>query len=189
MQTDLQISWERMEPSDFVRGRIEREVADLERTFGRITSCRVSIEGPGHRHKQGGLYSVRVHLELPGDAELAASRNPPQAQAHEDAYVAVRDAFQALRRQLRERVRERRDEVRQPDTQPHGVIVRLLPEKDCGFIRTDEGREIYFHRNAVLNDAFDRLRVGAEVHYSEEEGESGPQASTVRPFGVGAQSR
>jgi cold shock CspA family protein/ribosome-associated translation inhibitor RaiA len=190
MQTDLQISWERMEPSDFLRGRIEREVAGLEKTFGRITSCQVFVEGPGHHHKQGGLFSVRVRLELPGGAELAVSRNPPQDQAHEDAYVAVRDVFQALRRRLREYARERRDQPKRPDTQPHGVIAKLLPERNCGFIRTDQGRELYFHRNAVLNDAFDRLRVGAEVHYheEEEEGENGPQASTVRAFGVGAQS-
>jgi len=46
-------------------------------------------------------------------------------------------------------------------------------------IETRDGREIYFHRNSVLNAAFDDLKIGAEVRFAEEEGEQGPQASTV----------
>ncbi|MBL8544162.1 MAG: HPF/RaiA family ribosome-associated protein [Hyphomonadaceae bacterium] len=185
METSLQIVWEHMEPSDFLRGRIEREVAALERTFGRITSCKVFVEGPSHRQHKGGLFAVRARLLLPGGLQIDASRNPPQDHAHEDAYVVVRDVFDALRRQLRERVRERREEVQHPDSQPHGVISQLFPERDHGFIRADDGREIYFHRNAVLTE-FDKLRVGAEVHFSEDEGREGPQASSVRAYGVGA---
>lgn len=185
MQTELQIAWERMEPSDFVRRRIERELARLEKTFGRITSCKVFVEAPGpHQHK-GGTYAVRVRLELPGGKELTASRNPSQDHAHEDAYVAIRDVFDALKRQLREQVKVWRDEVRQPDTQPHGVVSQVFADEGYGFIRTDDGREIYFHRNAVLS-GFESLRVGSEVHFAEEEGEQGPQASTVHAYGVGA---
>jgi cold shock CspA family protein/ribosome-associated translation inhibitor RaiA len=185
MQTTLKIAWEHMAPSDFVRARIEREVASLEKTYGRITSCEAHVEGPGHRHRRGGLFALRVRLELPGGVEIAASRNPPQDQAHEDAYVAIRDVFQALRRQLRERIRMRREEPRRPDAQPHGVVSRL--DAGYGFIRTDEGREIYFHKNAVLT-GFDKLVIGAEVHYADEEGDSGPQASSVRAYGVGKRS-
>ena len=183
MQTELQIAWERLEPSEFLQKKIEREVAGLEKTFGRITSCKVFVEGPGHRHKQGGLYSIRVRLELPGGKELSASRNPAQAQAHEDPYVAVRDAFDALRRQLREHVEDWRETPRQGFTQPHGVVSKVFAEQGYGFIRADDGREIYFHRNAVLNDEFDRLLVGAEVRFDEEAGERGPQATTVHVIG------
>lgn len=188
METSLQIAWEHIEPSDFLKGRIEREVAGLERTFGRITSCKVHVEGRSHRQHKGGLYALRVRLLLPGGVEVEASRNPPQDHAHEDAYVAVRDVFDALRRQLRERVRERRDEGRRPDIEErHGLVERLLPDQDHGFIRSDDGREIYFHRNAVLT-GFDRLRVGSEVSFDEDEGREGPQASTVRAYGVGTRS-
>jgi ribosomal subunit interface protein len=109
MQTPLQIAWEHIDPSDFVKARIEREVSALERTFGRITSCEVHVEGRSHRQHKGGLYAVRVRLVLPGGQEIDASRNPPQDHAHEDAYVAIRDVFQALKRQLREHVRARRE--------------------------------------------------------------------------------
>lgn len=185
MQTQLQIVWEHIEPSDFLKRRIEREVRSLERTFGRITSCKVHVEGRSRRQQQGGLYAVRARLLLPGGPEVDASRNPPQDHAHEDAYVTIRDVFGALKRQLRERVRERREESQHPDGQPHGIVSQLCADKGHGFIRADDGREIYFHRNAVLT-GFERLRVGAEVHFAEEEGKEGPQASTVRAFGVGA---
>lgn len=184
MQSALHISFERMEPSDFLRQRIEREVAGLEKRYGRITSCNVFVEGPGDHHRHGGLYAFRVALELPGGVHLSASRNPPADHAHADAYVALRDVFRALRRQLSDRVRERQEEAQRPPSQPHGVIERLLPHKGHGFIRADDGREIYFHKNSVLHDRFDTLRVGAEVRFSEEEGKDGPQASTVHAYGT-----
>jgi ribosome-associated translation inhibitor RaiA/cold shock CspA family protein len=183
MQTPLQIAWTHLEPSDFIRARVEREVEALERRFGRIMSCTVQIEGRSHRQHKGGLHALRVHLHLPGGVDINATRNPPEDHAHEDAYVAIRDVFDALRRQLRERVRERREAPKQPDLQPHGLVARLAPAQDHGFIRADDGREIYFHRNSVLT-GFDRLRVGAEVHFAEEEGRDGPQASSVRAYGV-----
>jgi cold shock CspA family protein/ribosome-associated translation inhibitor RaiA len=184
METALHIAFEQMEPSDFVRQRIEREVAGLEKRYGRITSCNVFVEGPGDHHRQGGLYAFRVALELPGGVHLSASRNPPADHAHEDAYVALKDVFRALRRQLSDRVLERQEEPKQPPSQPHGIIERLFLDKGHGFIRADDGREIYFHKNSVLHDPFDTLRVGAEVRFSEEEGKDGPQASSVHAYGV-----
>lgn len=189
MQSPPQISWEHIDPSDFIKARIDKEIASLEKTFGRIVSCQVFIEGRGGRRRKGDLYAVRVRLELPGGKDLHASRNPPADHAHEDAYVALRDVFRALRRQLRDYTEARRDKVQQAhDTQPHGIVSKLFADEGYGFIRADDGREIYFHRNALLDDDFSRLRVGAEVRFAEEEGEKGPQASTVRAFGVGAHS-
>jgi len=182
MQTPLQLSWEHLDPSDFIQARIEREVEGLEKTFGRIVACAVVVEGRSHRHHQGGLYAVRIRLTLPGGKEINASRNPGADHAHEDAYVAIRDAFQAVKRQLRETVAERRDMVRHPDLAPHGIVSKLFSEQGYGFIQADDGREIYFHKNAVLT-GFNHLRLGAAVHFSEEDGDEGPQAASVRAYG------
>ncbi|HEV3112469.1 MAG TPA: cold shock domain-containing protein [Candidatus Binataceae bacterium] len=54
---------------------------------------------------------------------------------------------------------------------------------DCGFLETPDGREIYFHRNKVLNDGFVKLRVGTHVRFVEEEGNQGPQAGEHRHRG------
>lgn len=187
MQSNLIITWEHMTASEALERRIEREAAALEKTFGRIISCRVFVEGPSGKRRHGGQYGVRVKLELPGHGELVASRNPAQASEHEDAYVAVRDAFQALRRQLREHARKRRPASPRVDDRQHGVIARI--ENGYGFIAADDGREIYFHQNAVLDGEFDTLSKGAEVHFSEQDGDNGPQASSVRAYGAGGRKR
>jgi cold shock CspA family protein len=110
-------------------------------------------------------------------------RNPSADHAHEDPYVAVRDAFNAARRRLQDHQRRFEGRVKSHEAPPHGRVAQLFPEMDYGLIETADGREVYFHRNAVLNDGFDRLTPGAEVRFAEEEGEKGPQASTVHLVG------
>jgi cold shock CspA family protein len=95
----------------------------------------------------------------------------------------MRDAFDTARRKLEDYVRRRRQAVKAHEVPPHGRVSRLFPQEDYGFIETPDGREIYFHRHSVLHDAFERLQVGAEVTFAEEEGKKGPQASTVRLVG------
>jgi cold shock CspA family protein len=63
---------------------------------------------------------------------------------------------------------------------PAGRIVRLDPERGFGFLVSADGSEIYFHRNSVLGDKFSRLSVGSKVAFVAEDGDKGPQASTVR---------
>lgn len=135
-----------------------------------------------HRHQQGNLYGAIVDLRFWG-GEVVASREPSAHHAHEDVYVALRDAFKAVRRQLQDRVRERRGSVKARVTPPHGEILSLRPDKDCGRILTADGREIYFHRNSVIATTFDRLEPGMQVRFSEEQGDQGPQASSVHVIG------
>jgi cold shock CspA family protein len=59
----------------------------------------------------------------------------------------------------------------------------LLRWEGYGFLTAQDGREIYFDRRSVLNDAFDRLEEGTPVRYMEEPGAEGPQASTVAAAG------
>jgi len=62
-------------------------------------------------------------------------------------------------------------------------VLRLDSTGEFGFLQSSDGREIYFHRNSVLNIGFDRLTVGTQVGFTEEMGEKGPQASTVKRLG------
>lgn len=159
-----------------MRAFVER----LERYHGALMSCRVVVELQ-HRHKhQGNLYHVGVDLKVPG-AEFASGRGPAQHHAHEDVYVAIRDAFDALRRQLEDHARKQRGDVKTHAATPHGRVVELHPE--YGQIETADGRLVYFHRNSVVGADFDRLQLGAEVRFSEEAGEQGPQATTVHAVG------
>jgi len=183
MMTSPEIVFEGMDSSDAVRARVEKELAKLERFHERITSCRVVIEAPSHAKAKGGLYRVRVHLSTPDGGEIKAERHSDQNHAHEDVYVAIRDAFAAAKRQIQDRARRRRGDVKLHETPPEGTVSKMFREQGYGFIQTVAGDEIYFHRNAVLNDGFDRLQLGELVRYAEEMGEKGPQASTVHPLG------
>ena len=99
--------------------------------------------------------------------------------------MAIRDAFQAARRQLQDHVRKLDGKVKAHEVPPVGRIVRLFSEQGYGFIEAPDKREVYFHRNSVRDDGFDQLSVGVGVVYVEEDGEDGPQASMVRPVGSG----
>ena len=178
MQIPLQITYRDMDPSDAVTANIHEKARKIEQFAENITSCRVTIEAPHKHHNKGRLFAVKIDITLPGD-EIVVSRHPDKHHAHEDIYVAIRDAFNAARRQLEDYVRRRRGKVKYHEAPPHGLIKALFPYEDYGLIETLDGREIYFHRNSVVGADFDRLETGASVHFVETMGDKGPQASTV----------
>jgi cold shock CspA family protein/ribosome-associated translation inhibitor RaiA len=183
MQVPLEVHFHNVDASPTVEAEIRERVSKLEQlTAQEIISCRVTVEAPHKHHQQGNLFSVRVDLRFAG-GEVIVSRDPSVNHAHENAYTAVRDAFKTVRRQLQDRVRVRRGDVKPHEVPPHGRIVTLDKERDCGRISTPDGREIYFHRNSLLNAEFDRLEPGVEVRFSEEPGDHGPQASSVQVIG------
>jgi cold shock CspA family protein/ribosome-associated translation inhibitor RaiA len=184
MQVPLNITFEGgLTASDALRARIEREAGKLERFSHRITACRVAVIGRSGRRHQGELYHVRIQVVLPGRDDVVIDRNPDADHAHEDPYVAVRDAFNAARRRLQDHERRFAGRMKTHEAPPHGRVARFFPDEGYGFIETADGREIYFHRNALVNGRFDRLKPGAEVRFAEAEGEKGPQASTVHLVG------
>jgi len=184
MRLPLQITFRHMDPSPALEARIRQRAEELDQFFARITSCRVVVECRHMRHQQGKLFEVRIDLTAPGGA-IVVGRDSGANHAHEDAHVAVRDAFDAARRRLEDHARHRRGAVKLHAVPDHGRIARLLPDRDCGFIVTAAGEELYFHRNSVAGSAFDRLEIGAEVRFVAQSSESaeGPQASTVVPLG------
>ena len=153
--------------------QIRREATKLETFADRITSCRVMVETPHRRGNEGVQYLVRIDLTMPG-RELVVKRQP-QAQFR----TALQDAFDVAKRQVQDHVRRRRGLVKTPPPTDHARVRALFQWEGYGFLEDHHGREIYFHKNSVLNGAFDRLTEGAEVRFVEEEGDEGPQASTV----------
>jgi ribosomal subunit interface protein len=178
MKLPLEIVFRNLDPSAAVEAKIRERAEKLETFYQDIMRCQVVVEADHKHHHKGNLYHVRIDLTVP-DAELVASREPEEHHAHEDVYVAIRDAFDAIRRQLEDYARRRRGKVKAHETPPHGRIIELMPEQGYGRIETADGTRVYFHRNSVIDADFNRLEIGDEVHFSEEMGESGLQASTV----------
>ncbi len=184
MDVPLQVSFRNLEHSDAVEARVREKAEKLEQYYGRITSCRVMIEAPERHRRKGKLYHVRLEINVPGDTVIV-SRHPSEKQAHEDIYVAIRDAFNAARRQLEDHSRKQRGKVKTHEAPPHGKVTRLFSAEGYGFIEMPDGQEVYFHRNSVVNDGFAKLEPGSPVRLVVAEGESekGPQASTVHVIG------
>jgi ribosome-associated translation inhibitor RaiA len=107
MQVPLQVAFEGMQHSDAVESRIREEIERLEEFSGRIVSARVAVTKSQHRHHKGDVYHVRIHLMVPGLPDVAVSREPAAAGAHEDVYVTIRDAFKIARRQLQDGIHKR----------------------------------------------------------------------------------
>lgn len=182
MQRPLEITFRGLSHSAALETRIREKVDKLEAFFPDLISCRVMVEGEHHHHHQGNLCHVRIELGVPGK-ELVVSREHHDRQGHEDPYVVVRDAFDAARRQLEDYARRLRGDTKRHPAVPHGRIARLVPAEGYGFIETADGRQVYFHRNALVGGGFERLEAGMEVRFDEEAGEQGPQASTVHLVG------
>jgi ribosomal subunit interface protein len=182
MQIPLQISFRNMDPSPAVEARIREKAAKLERFHDRIIGCTVVVEAPHRYHHKGKLYTVRIDISVPGK-NVVVDRAKPINHAHEDVYVAVRDAFDAAVRRLEDQTRKMRGSVKAHAAPRHGKIENLFD--DYGFITTAEGDEVYFHRSSVVGADFYKLEVGNEVSLvvAEKEGEKGLQASTVKPIG------
>lgn len=182
MQTPIEIDFHGMAGAPNVRDAIEQHAAKLEQRFGRITACRVVVKGPGGHHRTG-LYEVNIRLALPDGREVNVGRTVQTDERYSDLTFAINDAFKRARRQLQDRVRRLQGQVKPHEGEPIGTVRTIDPSGEFGFIEASDGHDVYFHRNSVLNGAFERLAVGSRVAYFEESGEKGPQASTVKPLG------
>ena len=174
MQRPLKIMSRDFPLTPAIEAEVQQKAGALETYFERLSGCEVTLEAPAiAHHRKGGPFLVKIRMTVPG-RELVVDR-----QAEEELSQAIREAFDAARRVLEDHVREMRGAVKTHEPPAVARVIRLSPELDHGFLETPDGREIYFHRNSVLNEAFDRLKVGSEVRYAEEDGDKGPQASTV----------
>lgn len=179
MKQSPSITFRDIDRSDAVEQKIRNRIDRLERYGSEIISCQVVVETPHRTRKSGKIYKVSVDLTVPGD-EIVVNRNPEDDQSHEDVYVAIRDAFDAAERQLKEYAERRRGDVKRPNQPPPGVVDRLFPDEDYGFIDPKTGgAHVYFHRNSLVGASFDDLEEGTPVRFTEEAGDEGPQATSV----------
>ena len=180
MQSPVQVTFRDISPSPALSAHVEKRAAKLDTFFDRIVKCHVVVEIP-HRHsKHGKKFHVRIDLHVPGK-ELVVSKNPDEAM--EDIHAAIDDAFADAERVLEEHARLLKADTKTHLKPPHGVVAKVFHDRGYGFIQSEDSREIYFHQNSVLGFRFDRIVIGTKVRFAEEDGDKGPQASTVHVVG------
>ena len=173
MEIPLKIIFHGLEPSSTLETRIQEKVRGLEKFHSHIIGGRVVVERLQKHSQQGDLYTVHLEITVPG-ADIAVTR-----ERDADVYIALREAFDAVRRRLEDRERMDRGETKAHEPQIRGQIVRIFPEEGFGFIQSEEGREVYFNRDNCVHPAFDHLDIGDTVHFLVVEGGDGPQARRV----------
>lgn len=170
MNIPLQVTYRGVDKSDGLERLIAQKTAQIDRHYERLSSCRVALEKP-----HGGEGRVRLDLTFPPRHEIVIVE---EARPGDGLPHAIGRAFDRAERQVRKKG-ERLREVQGSSAglEVNGHVVKLFD--DHGFLRDSVGREIYFHRNSVLNAPFKELTEGMPVYYSEEQGERGPQASSL----------
>lgn len=183
MKVPLEVSYRGVEKTEEIDALVHEKVAKLEEVYQSINSCHIAIEKAHDRPSHGSPYRVRLDITAPPGHEIVAESNPSEGTQYDPLDAVIRDAFDAAQRQLKKLARRQRESDRgktQASEETTALVVRLFREEGYGFIKTLDGEEVYFHRNSVLLDDFDRLEVGTGVRCFVDQGEEGPQASSVK---------
>lgn len=173
MNIPVEITSKNVHLSDELEELIREKAGKLGNFFDRIISCRVVVDIPHRSQRSGIQYNVRIDLSVPG-GEVVVKKEPD-----EDLFIAITSSFDAAERQLKVYVAKQRGEVKFHESKPFGRVARVFPLEGYGFLVTPDGRDVYFHENALINTKIEELQEGAVVSYVERMGEEGAQASSV----------
>ena len=187
MLIPLEISFHNVEHSSWAEEEVREHVKKLEQIYSRLKSCRVRIEQRAGNQHHSIPPVVRVELGIPGRKEIVVAHEPERLQRkfhRPDLHNAINEAFRIAAQQLSVLKEERSDRT----TARHGdggyeflgQIAELRPEENFGFVMTADGGLLYFHRGAMTNGDFDKLKRGDNVNYVIAESDTGPVAARVR---------
>lgn len=172
---ELEIESRNVDMTPRWKTEIEARMADLQRGHEDLLHGRVTLTKNPHHKKLDNVAEALIVVSLPGRHTLTARKEDKTFEE------AIRHAFDAVAIELR-KYREKRahTEVRLPPAPPHrGVISKLFPQEQYGFILKEGGGEVYFHAHALQGLSFEQLEDGTEVVYNIEQGDKGPQATVV----------
>ena len=100
MISDTQVVFRGIEHSQAVEDAVHKRLNKLERFSDEIQSLRVILETPHNNHHKGKVYHVGVEALIPNH-DIHVTHEQHDKHEHEDIYVAIRDAFNALERRLK----------------------------------------------------------------------------------------
>lgn len=111
METPLRLTFHGGDASDALSVLIRQHVDDLERMYGRMTSCNVVVQIPD-RHHRVAAYAVNIHIAMPGGIDVNIDSTPQDDDRFAVPQFAVTDAFRRAKRALSERAQKLRGEVK-----------------------------------------------------------------------------
>ena len=100
MTNEIQVVFHNIDQSNAIMEAVNKKISKLERYCDQILAGRVVLDSPHNNHHKGKVYSVGLELRTP-TKEILVNQEQHDNHAHEDLYVAIRDAFNAAERQLK----------------------------------------------------------------------------------------
>jgi cold shock CspA family protein/ribosome-associated translation inhibitor RaiA len=170
---DLHIEGRQVKILPAWREKVAAELTRLQKHYhGPILHARVEIIGTAHHRR--GAFEVHLVVNVPGDT-ITVKRQGPMVLS------LLIQAFDSLDRSLHHHSLRAQQQVKtHEDPAKHGIVMRLFPQEDYGFIESEEGQEVYFHAHAVKHGRFRRLTLGTPVKFAQEAGDQGLQAIWVQ---------
>lgn len=176
---DLRIDCRNVKMTPRWKTEIEERMAALDENNGDIVHGRVTLTKNRHHKKASSVAEALIVVTLPGRHTFTSRKE------NKTFEEAIRAAFAAVEIEV-QKYRDKRasKEVRPVPVPLRGVISKLFRDEGYGFILQEGGGEIYFHRNALHGLPFEEIEDGTEVAFNVEDGEKGPQATTVNPVPI-----
>lgn len=111
MISDTQVLFRGVDHSPAVEEAVQKRAEKLERFSDQIQSLRVTVESPHNNHHKGKVYHVGVEAIIPNH-DFVVNHDQHDKHSHEDIYVAIRDTFDAVERQIKEFYEKQRRQAR-----------------------------------------------------------------------------
>lgn len=181
MEVPPEMAFRGVEPTDELKNMILDGIETLESVYPNLISCRSMVADDTPDQTSGKSYRVRLEVGIPGKS-VVVDRQHSEADEPPTLEQTINEAFSVARKRLVKAKKLQRGETKVHELPPHGRVVRLLVDDTgvrYGFIENREGRQIYFHEEALVDLEYDDLEVGDEVRYAAAQGDEGLQASTV----------
>ena len=190
MEVPPEMAFRGVEPTDELKSRILDGIDTLESVYPNLISCRSMVADDTPDQRSGTNYRVRLEVGIPSK-NVVVDRQSADPEGRATLEQTINEAFSVARKRLVKAKKLQRGETKTHELPPHARVVRLLVDDTgvrYGFLENREGRQIYFHEEALADLEYDELEVGDEVRYAAAQGDKGLQASTVArldPRGVG----
>jgi len=100
MTNEFQVVYHNIDQTEAISEAVQKRIDKLERFCDHIINGRVVLDCPHNNHHKGKVYSVTLEMHTP-TLEVRVNQDQHDNHAHEDLYIAIRDAFNAAERQLK----------------------------------------------------------------------------------------
>ena len=100
MTNEFQVLFHNIDQTSALSQAVQKRIDKLARYCDQILSGRVVLDAPHNHHHKGKVYAVAIEIHV-SSKKIIVNQGQHNNHAHEDLYIAIRDAFNAAERKLK----------------------------------------------------------------------------------------